>query len=338
MISAKDLRGVASSLNVLYAEDEAILRDGLESTLSKLFKTTYVAINGQEAFEIFKKEDIDLIITDINMPIMDGIELIHSIKKYTDKEPMIIVLSAHNESKLLTNLINLGITNFINKPLDKELMIQMLYKACSTLNDHKLLIEYENQLQNELEAMRRKNIILEQKLNQLALQTNINAKQAPQEPIQKKETIEMPKESYYDVILAEDIDELADLSSEIDNYIMMMFQGERLNEDYLYKLSDVYMQYSSKLNSYPEFFDISSFIYEFSQKIVSFRERFLQDIHQTGIYFESMQLTLDNFRKNVISKEAKDPRFYNASLINDIQVVIDYLEGKEAEENEIEFF
>ena len=67
-------------------------------------------------------------------------------------------------------------------------------------------------------------------------------------------------------------------------------------------------------------------------------KKFLEDVKQTGIYFESLQLTFESFRNEVWEKEAKDPRFYNASLMNDIQLIIDYLEGKEAEENEIEFF
>ena len=332
MIGAKELQSVAIDLNILYVEDEAILRDSLKSTLSKLFKNTFVATNLQEAFEIFKKEDIDIILTDINMPVMNGTELIQSIQKYTDQEPLIVVLSAHNESKLLTNLINLEISYFINKPLDKQLMIKLLYKACSTINDKKLLLAYEEDLQNELEAMRRKNIILEQKLKQLALQTNknINNKRAAVVTPQSKKI----DANYHEALLQEDIDELSDLSSEIENYLAMMFQGEKLNEDYLYKLSDVYLKYASVLNSYPEFFDIGAFLHAFAQTILETEETFMRDINQTGIYLESMQLTLESFRKNVILKEAKDPKFYNASLINDIQVVVDYLQAKEADEND----
>ena len=55
MITAKDLKGVSSSLNVLYVEDEEILRENMQNTFVKLFANTYVAKNGQEAFEIFKK-------------------------------------------------------------------------------------------------------------------------------------------------------------------------------------------------------------------------------------------------------------------------------------------
>ena len=72
--------------------------------------------------------------------------------------------------------------------------------------------------------------------------------------------------------------------------------------------------------------------------MLGLKEKFMQDISQTGIYFESLQLTLDNFRDNIWIKQAKDPQFYNASLKNDLQQVKDFLEDKEAQESEIEFF
>lgn len=72
--------------------------------------------------------------------------------------------------------------------------------------------------------------------------------------------------------------------------------------------------------------------------IVSLEDKFLDDIKQSGIYLESLQFTLESFRENIWEKEAQNPRFYNASLISDIEVVLHFLEGKEMEENEIEFF
>lgn len=338
LISAKELKDQSHDLNVLYAEDEAILRESMLSTLSKFFKNVYVATNGQEAFEIYKKEDIDLIITDINMPIMTGIELIQSIHKYSKKEdPQITVLSAHNESRILTTLINIGINSFLNKPIEKQLLTNSLYQSCKAVNDKKLLIEYEQQIHRDLETMERKNKLLEQKLQQLAVQTNKNIKHK-NGPKEENRTLLNPNDTYYHTLLIDDKDELKDLSNELENYIAMMFQSERLNEDYLYKLSNVYKKYASVLNTYPEFFEIAIFLLNFSDTILTLENKFMEDINQTGIYLESLQLTLENYRENIWNKEAKDPKFYNASLVNDIQLVIDYLNNKEIEETEIDFF
>ncbi len=333
MANVKDLKAVSSSLNILYAEDELMLRESMENTFTKLFANTFVAKNGQEALYIYKKEKIDIVFTDINMPIMSGIELIQGIKNCSDKEePIIIVLSAHNESKLLSTLINLGIGNFLNKPVDKQLMVDSLYKSCQILNDKKLILEYEVKLQSELEIIHRKNIILEKKLKQLANQTNKN--------IDEKVFIETKysNDTYFENLLQDDKDELRDLSTDMDNYIAMLFQEESINEEYIDKVSSTYVKYASVISSYPEFFEIANALKHFAKTIVTTVNKFTQDLNQTGIYFESMQLTLESYRVNTWNKEAANPRFYNASLLVDIQGIIDFLEEKEHEDGEMEFF
>jgi len=165
MFGIKGLKQHTANLNILYAEDNEFVRDSMQAILSKLFKNTYLATNGQEAFEILGKEDIDLIITDISMPIMNGTELIENIQTFTDKEFPIIILSADNESELLTKLINLGVNNFLSKPLDAKLMIDFLYKTCKIINDKKLMLKYEIETMEEkniaLIEMKKKNIMLE---------------------------------------------------------------------------------------------------------------------------------------------------------------------------------
>ena len=333
MINAKELKEYSGGLNILYAEDEQMLRDGMESSLSKLFQNSFVAKNGQEAFEIIKKENIDILLTDINMPIMSGVELIQSIQEHTNKPPMIVVLSAHNESRLLTSLINLGVDQFLNKPLDKQLMINALYKVCRIVEDRKLIINYERLVQDKLKVMERKNKILQQKLNQLALQTNKNINLTQNKKAQEKKV-----SNYYETLLVEDKEELNDLSAELDGFIALMFQGDELNEEYLYRLSKAYVKYASILNTYAEFSEIATVLHEFSESMLTYQSKFLEDISQTGIYFESLQLTLENYRNRVWNQKANNPKFYNASLKNDVRLIIDFLSGKEVENNEIEFF
>ena len=272
MVNAKDLKVLSSSLNILYAEDEEILREGMQSTLKKLFKNVFIAKNGQEAVEIFKKEDIDIILTDINMPIMDGIELITQINKLQDN-PIIIVLSAHNESKLLQKLINIEVNNFLNKPVEKDKLIKILYKNASIVNNKKLLQDYSKKLEDENEAMARKNKILEQKLNQLARQTNKTQANNKTKKIEKNKI----DDSYYSTILKDDKDELKELSQDLETYITMMFQNENLHVSYIEKLSNVYKKYASVLNSYPEFYEISNFFQSFKQQIENYFDESFTD-------------------------------------------------------------
>ena len=186
--------------------------------------------------------------------------------------------------------------------------------------------------------MLRKNKILEFKLKQLASQTNKVMKTTTNKEILNNKNVEVKNDSYYDILLQDDKDELKDLSDELENFIAMMFQNESLNIEYIQKLSNIYKKYAALLNSYNEFYEIASTLNIFSNLIITLDSKFLEDVGQTGIFFESLQLTFESFRKSTWEKEANDPKFYNASLNNDIQLIIDYLEGNEAQENEIEFF
>jgi len=87
MINPKMLREVTQNLNILYAEDEESLRRGMEKSLKRLFKNVYVAKDGYEGIELFKEHTIDVIISDINMPNINGIEMFQSIRELSTFSP-----------------------------------------------------------------------------------------------------------------------------------------------------------------------------------------------------------------------------------------------------------
>ncbi|MEA1955374.1 MAG: response regulator [Campylobacterota bacterium] len=336
MISVKELKELSKDQNILYAEDEEIIRDGMQNTLSKLFKNAFIATNGQEALDIYKKEEIDLILTDINMPIMDGVELIKEINKLADN-PIITVLSAHDDSELLVKLINLEVNNFLNKPSSKEKLIKILYKNCSIISDKKLIRSYSKQLEEENDAMIRKNKILEQKLNQIAHLKNSVEKT---EKNNSTNTNTNTKEQYYKTITQEEKDELNELTQDLDVLMIKMYNNKEFNEESIEEISNLYNKYASVLNFYPEFYNFANILYDFASKIILYKDKFLKDLDQTSIYFESLQLSIETFRQNVWIKMEKDPSFYNASLKSDIQVVLNFLEDKEVEndDDDIDFF
>lgn len=86
------------------------------------------AENGQEGLEIFKKERPNLILTDIKMPIMDGIEVLKEIKKIAPQAE-VIVITGHGDMDLAIQALNLDATDFINKPLQREALEQALSRA-----------------------------------------------------------------------------------------------------------------------------------------------------------------------------------------------------------------
>ncbi|UTJ06941.1 EAL domain-containing protein [Arcobacter roscoffensis] len=119
----------ARDIKVLYAEDEHLTRDAIEKLLNIIFEEVIVAKDGENALELFEKhKDIDLLITDINMPKLNGIELLKILK---EKNPNLatIIVSAHSESKFMLEAIKLNVDNFILKPFEAQQLFEVVKKA-----------------------------------------------------------------------------------------------------------------------------------------------------------------------------------------------------------------
>ena len=134
MIDYISLEKYAKEISILFVEDDKGISKKMEIFLYEIFSKIEVAFDGNEALEKYynfykaNNEYPDLIITDIRMPNMDGIELIKHIYKENANQK-IIVLSAHNESEYLIELVNLGIYRFILKPMDYNNFFEIIFKV-----------------------------------------------------------------------------------------------------------------------------------------------------------------------------------------------------------------
>ncbi|RXJ57524.1 response regulator [Candidatus Marinarcus aquaticus] len=105
-------------LKLLFVEDEEDLINIIEDTLKKLNANFVTARNGKEALNLLDEQpDIDAVITDINMPIMNGLEMIDLINQKGLNLP-IIVMSAHTETEFIKKAEELGVKNYLLKPFD----------------------------------------------------------------------------------------------------------------------------------------------------------------------------------------------------------------------------
>ena len=147
---SKDLKEFlerGKSLKVLYVEDSEIVRESTRDILDQYFDTCDIAINGEDGFQKYKQfyaehhTFYDIVITDINMPKMNGIEMIELILDM-NREANIIVMSAHNESDYLLQLINLGISNFLLKPIDITLFQTLISRTIESVINQKQLKYY----------------------------------------------------------------------------------------------------------------------------------------------------------------------------------------------------
>ncbi len=117
----------SKNLKLLYIEDDESAREAMLEILDLFFNDISVAVDGQDGFEKFKSNKIDIIITDISMPKMNGLDMISAIRE-VDEDIPVIILSAHDESKFFIQSINLGISAFIFKPVELDNLIIVLRK------------------------------------------------------------------------------------------------------------------------------------------------------------------------------------------------------------------
>lgn len=105
-------------LKLLFVEDEEDLIEIITDTLNKLQASFLTAKNGEEALDVIKQNpDIDVVVTDLNMPIMSGLELIEKLKEDNFNKP-IIVMSAHTEVDYINKAKEFGVDNYLLKPFD----------------------------------------------------------------------------------------------------------------------------------------------------------------------------------------------------------------------------
>ncbi|WP_404320275.1 response regulator [Malaciobacter canalis] len=103
---------------ILFVDDEEDIQIALANILENLKVEYYIANNGKEALEILKENDnINFVVTDINMPSMNGLELIEQIKKES-KNIEFIILTAHSESPYIKKADSLNIKGYLVKPMD----------------------------------------------------------------------------------------------------------------------------------------------------------------------------------------------------------------------------
>lgn len=136
------------NFKVLYVEDSVSMQALMKKLLINHTKRIYLAKDGEEGLELFIKHQPDIIISDIHMPNMNGLEMCKIIKA-TNKNIPIVLLTQFDKIENLKEAIELGIKSFVSKPLDHE-------KIISTLEN--IAIE----LQQDLEFKRLKDLELQE--------------------------------------------------------------------------------------------------------------------------------------------------------------------------------
>ncbi|QKE27978.1 response regulator receiver-modulated diguanylate cyclase/phosphodiesterase [Arcobacter acticola] len=158
---------ILKNITILYAEDEKDLREVTHQILKGFTKKQYVAQNGQEGLELFKahENEIDLIITDVNMPVMNGLDMVKEIKKININIP-IIVATAFSNKEYLLEAIDIGIDKYVLKPIDIAKLLQVMSQS---LIYHELKDLYTDTLTNLPNRNKLKKDLSENNIDLMAL-------------------------------------------------------------------------------------------------------------------------------------------------------------------------
>ncbi|MDX4059277.1 response regulator transcription factor [Aliarcobacter skirrowii] len=124
------------NLKVLIVEDEIDLANLIKSSIKELFFKVVIAKDGLEAIKKFDSFKPDIIISDIMMPNLNGLEMSKKIKERYSETP-IVILSAHSHKDMLLEAINLGISKYFIKPFDIEEFIEYLKELSKKINKNK---------------------------------------------------------------------------------------------------------------------------------------------------------------------------------------------------------
>lgn len=362
MSNIKKLYGYSQTLSVLYVEDDEFLRADMHALLSPLFKSIDMAEDGVDGFEKYNNSIFDIVITDINMPRMNGIEMIEKIREM-NPEQKILSISAHNEGDILINIIKAGVNSFILKPVVQEELVKTLYPVCrdaftqnmnielvQTLNDEKeLLLKQNKELKmrsntidtkhHQLETLLKKDICNKNTPTANSNTTDsVSDKPIVQEYFQKDED-----EGYENIILLSDhCSEITDMFTEIPELIGssdVLGEGDiSLISLYLRKTATIFMYYSPYVDLIAESFN------SLSQTIINNTEDFraLLDNNSEGLLmlFDAISSDMERYveRFSVESLAMRNSHHIHRPTALSIQQVIDLISPSEADYGDIELF
>ncbi|MCF7919330.1 MAG: response regulator [Candidatus Cloacimonetes bacterium] len=134
-------------IDVLLVEDEKLMRDSIAEIMKRRVNNVYIADNGKEGLELFHLHRPQIILTDIRMPVMSGLDMLKEIRRIDDSTK-VIVISAHSETDYLQKAINLGVDGFLMKPVNIDSVINQVSKVTRQIVLQMKAQEYENKLKN----------------------------------------------------------------------------------------------------------------------------------------------------------------------------------------------
>ena len=139
-----NLDNILKQMTILYIEDEDNIRLNIEKTLQLICKNVLAVSNAKDAIKTYHHNNIDIILSDINMPGMSGLEFAKLIREENRLIP-IIMLTAHTNTNFLLEATRLRLIDYLTKPINFETLHQTLRKAAKeSIQNGTYLVEFQN--------------------------------------------------------------------------------------------------------------------------------------------------------------------------------------------------
>lgn len=336
MISAKMLLETTRDLKVLYVEDDEELCLVTKDLLELYFAQVDIAMNGKlglEKFTSYKRENgeyYDIVMTDINMPVMDGLEMSKEI--YTINETQaIVILTAHNSAEYLLESISLGIDGFMMKPIDNDQLFKTIFKISQALNDHKMIELYVQQVEDLNEELATKNETLLKKNQELEkslrmLDTVIGKDEVIKSKAEEQTlSCELDRDIQEQIfhLIHDDLFELKEILVEIDVTIIEIINNqESISSDNITLLVKHFTRYAAILNYYTFFNNLSLSMSGFAEIMKDIPLPTDEEtVHNIFTFLETFIYVLSKWHDDLSSGDESKINQFDASIISDMETI-----------------
>lgn len=355
---AEDLKIYAKDLSILVVEDDKDLNGLLSNMMGMFFASVDSAYDGKEGLEKYKTGNYDIIVSDINMPNMNGVEMSKEIKKYNRDQP-IIVLSAHNESNFLIDLIETGVNGFSQKPFNPAQFMPTLLRETKQVVTRRELERLKfKHFQRKLEQDKKKKIATQKaQINttlKVATKEDILAEKEAEEmmlrAMERELEIELKQQAEIQsdlshlnqdqnllVELAEDVEKMIRMNDELQSLVdEMLLNG--VNDGVLRDIGDLLAKYYSVLSRAHVLDNVSHYFADLSEVFLNTDVGTISnEAKSTLSNIEFIVDDIKNFITDVfLTSRVKNITFLEKALKGYFDQVQLELGNKEAEE--IDFF
>ncbi|PLY06640.1 MAG: hypothetical protein C0625_08620 [Arcobacter sp.] len=164
---------ILKNSTLLYLEDDEIIRKETLSVFEKFFKKVYVGEDGQIGLDIYKShiDEIDIILTDVNMPKIDGIQFMAEVRKQ-DFEIPILIVTAFNDISQLIKAIKFKVSDYIVKPMQLNTTLKVLSRILQDIYNLRLVTKQQNELQIYKDILDKENLVSETDLKGIITYAN----------------------------------------------------------------------------------------------------------------------------------------------------------------------